>query len=116
MRTEVVGWKLARERRSAGLSQAEVAARMGTTQSAISRLEAGRVVPSIDAIERFALALGRPISLTFGDAKSPALSRAQRRKRLRRALGEFRFDPWQREPSEAEARSLLADGLTRERG
>jgi hypothetical protein len=30
-------------------------------------------------------------------------------------LGDYEFDPWAREPSPAEARSLEADGLGRER-
>lgn len=37
-------------RRRANLSQAELAARLGTTQSAIARWEAGRTVPSFDAV------------------------------------------------------------------
>ncbi len=47
-----------RERRLAlGLSQTEVAARAGMTQPALSRLEAGRAVPTIAVLERLAAAL-----------------------------------------------------------
>jgi transcriptional regulator with XRE-family HTH domain len=47
-----------RERRVAlGLSQAELAARAGTTQPALSRLEAGGVVPTIPLLERITAAL-----------------------------------------------------------
>jgi ribosome-binding protein aMBF1 (putative translation factor) len=47
-----------RERRTAlGLSQVELAARAGMTQPALSRLEAGGVVPTIPLLERISLAL-----------------------------------------------------------
>ena len=47
-----------RERRLAlGLSQVELAARAGMTQPALSRLEAGGVVPTISLLERISMAL-----------------------------------------------------------
>src|SRR5260370_16249723 len=47
-----------RERRLAlGLSQAELARRAGMTQPALSRLEAGGVVPTIPLLERISAAL-----------------------------------------------------------
>lgn len=47
-----------RERRLAlGLSQVELAARAGMTQPALSRLEAGGVVPTIPLLERITAAL-----------------------------------------------------------
>jgi ribosome-binding protein aMBF1 (putative translation factor) len=47
-----------RERRLAlGLSQVELAARAGMTQPALSRLEAGGVVPTIPVLERITAAL-----------------------------------------------------------
>src|SRR5215471_4260278 len=47
-----------RERRLAlGLSQVELAARAGMTQPALSRLEAGGVVPTISLLERISAAL-----------------------------------------------------------
>lgn len=50
--------KAVRDRRLAlGLSQAEVAARAGMTQPALSRLEAGGVVPTIPLLERISAAL-----------------------------------------------------------
>jgi HTH-type transcriptional regulator / antitoxin HipB len=55
-----------RERRLAlGLSQTEVAARAGMTQPALSRLEAGGVVPTIPVLERIALALDTELVVTF---------------------------------------------------
>lgn len=50
--------KAVRERRLAlGLSQVELAARAGMTQPALSRLEAGGVVPTIPLLERITTAL-----------------------------------------------------------
>ena len=46
----------------AGLTQAEVAARMGTTQSVIARLESGAQMPSVNTLLKFAKATrSRPI-------------------------------------------------------
>jgi ribosome-binding protein aMBF1 (putative translation factor) len=45
-------------RRRAGLSQAEVARRMGTTQSVVARLESGRFLPSAASLSRHAAATG----------------------------------------------------------
>ena len=42
----------------AGLTQAEVAKRMGTTQSVIARLEAGHSLPSMKSLYRYAQATG----------------------------------------------------------
>ena len=42
----------------AGLSQTEVAQRMGTTQSAVARMESGKRLPSLRTVERFAQAVG----------------------------------------------------------
>ncbi len=49
---------LAAARRAAGLTQAGLAARLGTTQSAIARLERGEVAPTITTLSRLADALG----------------------------------------------------------
>lgn len=45
-------------RARAGLSQGEVAKRMGTTQSVVARLESGKRPPSMRTVERFAQAVG----------------------------------------------------------
>ena len=49
--------QVAEERRSRGLSQAELAELTGTTQSAIARLESGGRPPRIDTLLRIANAL-----------------------------------------------------------
>ncbi len=45
-------------RARAGLSQAEVAQRMGTTQSMVARLESGKRPPSLRSVQRYAQAVG----------------------------------------------------------
>ena len=42
----------------AGLTQSDVAQRMGTTQSVIARLESGKRAPSLRTVQRFAKAVG----------------------------------------------------------
>jgi len=53
---------LTTQRRSAGLSQTEVAARMGTSQSAVARLEAGDTDVRVSTLERYAAAIGSQLS------------------------------------------------------
>ncbi|WP_017326270.1 helix-turn-helix domain-containing protein [Synechococcus sp. PCC 7336] len=50
---------------SAGLTQAEVAKRMKTTQSVIARLEGGRSNPSTGTLEKFAAATGKKLQIRF---------------------------------------------------
>lgn len=54
--------ELAEQRQLAGLSQTEVAARMGTSQSAVARLEAGDADARATTLERYAAAIGGQIS------------------------------------------------------
>lgn len=56
-RQRLIG-ELATQRQSAGLSQTEVAARMGTSQSAVARLEAGEGDVRMSTLERYAAAIG----------------------------------------------------------
>ena len=60
-RRRLVG-EMAGQRRAAGLSQTEVAARMGTSQSAVARLEAGEADVRASTLERYAAAIGRQLS------------------------------------------------------
>jgi ribosome-binding protein aMBF1 (putative translation factor) len=56
-------------RGQAGLSQETVAARMKTSQQAISRLESGRGNPSLETLKRFASATGTRLHIRFEPAK-----------------------------------------------
>ena len=74
-----------RARREAGLTQAEVAGRTGTTQSAIARLESGaaRHSPSIATLQRYANALGYRVEVRF--VKRRATRPSPRSRETRRA-------------------------------
>jgi ribosome-binding protein aMBF1 (putative translation factor) len=52
-------------RTKAKLTQSQLARRMGTTQSAIARLESGRAVPSGQTLIKFAKAVGRKLRVEF---------------------------------------------------
>ena len=52
-------------RKRSRLSQAEIANRMGTTESVVSRLESGRVKPSTRSLERYAEATGHRLKISF---------------------------------------------------
>ena len=53
---------LVAQRQAAGLSQTEVAARMGTSQSAVARLESGTTDVRTSTLERYAAAVGGQIT------------------------------------------------------
>jgi ribosome-binding protein aMBF1 (putative translation factor) len=58
----VVG-EMVEARQAAGLTQAEIAGRMGTSQSVIARLENARHMPTFDMVARYAAAIGRRIDI-----------------------------------------------------
>jgi predicted transcriptional regulator len=53
--------ELVASRRATGLSQTEIAARMGTSQSAVARLERGDMDARLSTLERYAAALDRTV-------------------------------------------------------
>lgn len=118
-RTMNIGMALTGARRRARLTQAQLAARMGTSQSVVSRAEGGWVTPSLRYIERLVAATGQPVELESVRIVPRTTTRrsaqARRRARVEAALAGYRFNPWERSPTPAEARSLEADGLTNER-
>ena len=57
-----VASELAAARKEAGLTQAEIAPRMGTTQSVVSRIERGANI-SLETIARYADACGKRLEL-----------------------------------------------------
>ncbi len=59
--------ELVSRRHALGLSQTEVAARMGTSQSAVARLEAGEADVRLSTIERYAAAVGLALDWQLGE-------------------------------------------------
>lgn len=49
----------------AGLTQAQLAERMGTSQSAVARLESGRRLPSVATLEKLAAATGSKLRIVL---------------------------------------------------
>lgn len=62
-------------REERGISQRELAERVGTTQSAIARLEAGNVSPSLPTLDRIAEALDAELTVTFTHSSGAAARR-----------------------------------------
>jgi len=54
-----------------GLTQEELASRMGTSVSAISRLESGFHIPSLETLRKLAAALGGKVKIDIVDIESP---------------------------------------------
>jgi DNA-binding transcriptional regulator YiaG len=52
-------------RAKAKLSQQEVARRMGTSQSAVARMESGRRLPSTSSLVKYAKAVGRELRIAL---------------------------------------------------
>jgi predicted transcriptional regulator len=63
-----ISMELLQARLRVGLSQAELAARMGTSQSAIARLESGQTLPSTKTLLRFAEATNSKIQVRLSAA------------------------------------------------
>jgi transcriptional regulator with XRE-family HTH domain len=71
---------IAHARTSAGVTQIELAKRMGTTQTAIARLESGRVAPKTSTLQRFADAIQRRLIIDFqetGSSQNPQSRKGQ---------------------------------------
>lgn len=76
------------------LTQAELAARSGTSQSTLSRYESGEAVPTISTLQRLLASAGATLRLTAAlsardfDARTPRMSliRAKRREIIETAL------------------------------
>lgn len=76
MLTEVIGRRLAEVRRTRGLTQQQVADRMGVTKGRVSQIERGKVSGQ-DVIDRFATALGGRLhqAIYFDDGDITAIAR-----------------------------------------
>lgn len=56
---------LVKLRTEAGLSQEKLAQKVGTTQSAIARMESGKVVPQLESLAKIARACGKKLELVI---------------------------------------------------
>jgi DNA-binding XRE family transcriptional regulator len=74
--------QLAEERARLGLTQTEVAAAMGSSQSSVARIEAGNGDVKLSTVERYAATLGRKVrwSLSRTDQKSKVSTRRHAKK------------------------------------
>ncbi|MEI6403435.1 MAG: helix-turn-helix transcriptional regulator [Actinomycetota bacterium] len=63
-----VGEKVRDAREAAGLSQRELASRMGTSQAAVARLEAGGVGATLTTLQKVAAALDLKITVELSAA------------------------------------------------
>jgi transcriptional regulator with XRE-family HTH domain len=68
---------VAKARMRAGLTQAQLAKRMKTTQSTVARLESGRGKPSTSTLQRFAKATGHRLKISFEPVKKPDAGRVR---------------------------------------
>lgn len=68
-RRKALSEELVARRHELGLSQTEVAARMGTSQSAVARLEAGFADVRLSTLERYAIAVGYSLDWQLGERR-----------------------------------------------
>ena len=80
--TELTPGRLLRDaRRRRRVSQARLAARAGTTQSAISRIERDRVSPSVETLRELLYLLGEDLALG-SEERDTGIDRTLNRERL----------------------------------
>ena len=60
-----IALELAKLRRDKKVTQAELAARLKTTTSVVSRIESGNQNVSVDTVEKVAKALGKTVEFLF---------------------------------------------------
>ena len=72
--------ELIRARTRAKLTQEQVAAKMGTTQTAIARLESGREMPSSRTLQKYADATGHELSIMLRSRSALAVGAKKSRK------------------------------------
>jgi transcriptional regulator with XRE-family HTH domain len=78
MKADHIGELVAKARKNERLTQAELARRIGSTQSAIARLEAGKSNPTIGTVEKALRACGyslQPQARAFRDSVDESLIR-----------------------------------------
>lgn len=64
-----VGDQVREARETVGVTQRELASRMGTSQAAVARLEAGGVAATLTTLQRAAKALGLELSVSLAPTR-----------------------------------------------
>lgn len=78
--------ELAAAREDAGISQTVIAARMGTSQSAVARIEAGGADVRLSTVGRYAAAVGKRISWAIDSRSGSATARKPARREQNRPV------------------------------
>lgn len=75
---KLIGARIKELRRQAALTQEQLAEQVGLDSRHLSRLEVGRHFPSLDSLERIALALNQPMAefFQFPSDETPAALRS----------------------------------------
>lgn len=68
----IISERLRELRQTKNMSQGDIETRTGLKRCYVSRVENGHTVPSIETLEKFALALGIPMYLLFYEGDAPA--------------------------------------------
>ena len=82
MSKERLGTKLRHHRRALGLTLDEVAAKSGCSESMLSKIETGRVNPSLDLLHRLAKALQINVAALFAGETDDIVKRSGKRSRI----------------------------------
>ena len=82
-----IGMLIKEARRAAGLSQAELARRLDTTQSAVARLESPRSNPRLNTLDRAIAATGQELEFSLR-ARPPQVDETMTAANLRKTTAE----------------------------
>jgi len=68
----IIAAKVRSAREQAGISQAQLAHKVGTQQPGIARVESGKVIPTLDLLHKIARALEKSLVIGFAPKKGAA--------------------------------------------
>jgi transcriptional regulator with XRE-family HTH domain len=90
-----VGVRVREIRQGNGLSGRELAERAGVSPAYLSRLENGRLSPTVSTLTRIMRALGEPVSKAFGerDSTAPVVRVEDRRVIHERGVNDYLLSP-----------------------
>ena len=82
MNTEKIGINISKLRTERGITQEQLGRDIGLTASAISNIECGRSVPSVDTLRRFSELFGVKVDSIISDSSESDLSRLEMEEKL----------------------------------